>query len=48
MIYYKDENVYIEKKYALESVDNKKDWERICNDEVFNPWELYKTSILLR
>ena len=45
MVSYKDNSVDIETKYTVEVVDDKKDWDYICNG-VFNhgePWERYKT-----
>lgn len=47
MVAYKDSSVDIETKYTVEVVDDKKDWDYICNG-VFNhgePWERYKKHV---
>ena len=47
MVAYKDSSVDIETKYTVEVVDDKKDWDYICNG-AFNhgePWERYKKHV---
>lgn len=42
MVTYQKKGVRLEIHYTVEYIDNKKDWEDVCNERAWEPWERYK------